>query len=213
MKRSTLIIVTVLLISCTAIVFGNQFKHNVPVDTYKRMGEELKNSIHTLDEQKKMIDSNEIMKSEIAGEIMGRKVSVAEVEVKAIMYKYAGSENPVQDAWTALEIEALEYEFAKEHGLLPKEKEIVEFTNSMREIVEADKEGLLFEKTILDAVGMTADYYWEVYKPSVESPVHLTKINIAKYCEEYDIDWNSILIDKEIQSELTNTELLAKYEN
>ena len=175
---------------------------NVPVDKLNSLGNDLNEGIGVF---------NGKGNGAVAGTIAGKEILVETVETGATLYRYAGSETPLQDAWEALKMEALEYGFAEEHGLLPTEDEIMKFTREMREIFESDEDGRLYEETVLGAIGMTPEYYWEVYKPQVESPVHLIKINIANYCDEKGISWEETLSKMQVEDELTNQKLIEKY--
>ncbi len=51
----------------------------------------------------------------------------------------------------------------------------------------------------------------DVYKPRVESPVHLIKIKIADYCDKNALDWTQIVAEADILSEMTNQRLRRQY--
>lgn len=171
-----------------------------PFALLRAMGRALKDSVHRIEKEE-----------EIAGMILGQTVTAAQVEIKATMYQFAGAEHPLEDAWRAMEIEGFERQFASQHGLIPTEEEIQAFTREMREVMEADEDGILYEKELLGAMGMTVDYYWEVYKPRVESPVHLIKIKIADYCDKNALDWTQIVAEADILSEMTDQRLRRQY--
>jgi len=212
MKKKIFLTLVAVLIFGTVIVCALQPKTGLQTDFLNKMGSDLKESVGAIsDEIQRESNTRDSLETEIAGTISGKPISVAAVDVKAVLYKYAGSKTPLEDAWNALKMEAFEYEFAKEHELLPTDEEINLFTQEMRAAFESDEDGLLYEKTVLDAMGMTADFYWEVYKPQIESPVHLIKIHIADYCDENGILWDDIISSMDVESEFTNEALIEKY--
>ena len=54
-------------------------------------------------------------------------------------------------------------------------------TKQQRETAESTEESHSVIKEMLQNVGITEDYYWNVYQLKYESPVILTKGNIEKY--------------------------------
>ena len=212
MKRTVCILVLILCMG-GIVVFANE--ENGAADILQRMGLDLRGSVQQAAGQLQTEDGTTVplfSESESAGTVLGEEVPTALVEIKAVMYAYGGSETPLKDAWEATKQEVFERRFAMEKGIYPTEQEIDAFTREMREAVESSQAGIDFQNTLLDAVGMDVDEYWNVYKPQIESPVHLTKIKIAQYCEEHDLDWQEILEQSDISGEITNRSLLEKYE-
>ena len=150
----------------------------------EKIGQNMSESIQALiAEENKAISENDIM-----GTVNGERISKVYFNMRYQHYKTCGSNNPAGDAWKELKREAAEEEFAKDKGILPTEAEIIEYTNEQRKIAESTEESYAIVKKLLDSVGMTEEYYWEIYKPKYESPILLTRANINKYAEEHKID-------------------------
>ena len=150
----------------------------------KEIGQSMNESIQDLiEEENKVISENDSM-----GTVNGERISKDYFNMRCQLYKTCGSNNPADDAWKELKKEAAEREFAKDKGILPTEAEIVEYTKEQRKIAESTEESYAIVKKLLDSVGMTEEYYWEIYKPKYESPILLTRANINKYAEEHKID-------------------------
>jgi len=129
----------------------------------------------------------EFMDKKIAGVIEDKLILTSILEIRTIPHAYGGSDIPLQDAWDSLKLEAAERKFAEEHGLLPSQGEIDAFTTEIKSIVENEPKNKRYVETLLDAMGISWEYYWEVYKPTYEIPIQLIKINIGTYCEGNDI--------------------------
>ena len=99
-----------------------------------------------------------------------------------------GFEKPADSAWEELKLEAAEREFAEAKGILPGEDEILEYTKQQRETAESTEESHNTFREMLQNIGMTEDYYWNVYQLKYEAPVILTKGNIEKYKAANNLD-------------------------
>ena len=84
--------------------------------------------------------------------------------------------------------QAAEREFAEAKGILPTEEEILEYTKQQRGDAESTEESHSVIKEMLQNIGITEDYYWNVYKPKYEAPVLLIKGNIEKYKAANNLD-------------------------
>ena len=122
------------------------------------------------------------------GTINGENISKAYFKMRSELYRVCGAEKPAASAWEELKLEAAERGFAEAKGILPDEDEILEYTKQQRETAESTEESHNTVREMLQNIGMTEDYYWNVYKLKYESPVILTKGNIEKYKTANNID-------------------------
>lgn len=57
----------------------------------------------------------------------------------------------------------------------------------MRELVESTEESALTAKTLITAMGLSEDEYWNIFKPKYETAPVLIKETLLKYCTENGI--------------------------
>ncbi len=200
-----LILFAIIILSMVTIFASG----NSPTQMGHKIGKAIKENIMVTQSQSKTISSDKGGSNRIVGTVLGENITANEVEIKANLFKFTETSTPLQDAWDAIKVQVYERQFAEEHNLLPTQKEIVDFTNEMRDMVESSDEGREFEKAVLEAAGMTEDEYWNEYKPIYESPAHLFKIKIQQYNTEYNLPH---INPDEISGEITDQILLDKYQ-
>ena len=122
------------------------------------------------------------------GTINGENISKAYFKMRSELYRVCGAEKPAASAWEELKLEAAERGFAEAKGILPDEDEILEYTKQQRETAESTEESHNTVREMLQNIGMTEDYYWNVYQLKYDSPVILTKGNIEKYKTANNLD-------------------------
>ena len=122
------------------------------------------------------------------GTINGEDISKAYFKMRSELYRVCGFEKPADSAWEELKLEAAEREFAEAKGILPDEDEILEYTKQQRETAESTEESHNTVREMLQNIGMTEDYYWNVYQLKYESPVILTRGKIQEYKAANNID-------------------------
>ena len=102
------------------------------------------------------------------GTINGENISKAYFKMRSELYRVCGFEKPADSAWEELKLEAAEREFAEAKGILPGEDEILEYIKQQRGDAESTEESHSVIKELLQNIGMTEDYYWNVYRISAE---------------------------------------------
>lgn len=122
------------------------------------------------------------------GTINGEDISKTYFKMRSELYRVCGFEKPADSAWEELKLEAAERGFAEAKGILPDEDEILEYTKQQRETAESTEESHNIVREMLQNIGMTEDYYWNVYQLKYEAPVILTKGNIEKYKTANNLD-------------------------
>ena len=131
---------------------------------------------------------NDENRDEVIATILGKEVTAMHFNITAKLFALSGSKNPEADAWNAIKVQAYERNFAIERNIMPTSREIIRFTQEMREMFESTPEGLEFSRILLEAAGMTEDEYWNDFRVIYESPAHLISIRVADYRVENG--WN-----------------------
>lgn len=157
-----------------------------------------------LSSNERTLDSSE-SPDRIVGTILGEEIEAKDLEVRAKLFELAGSDNPLEDAWDSMKVQAYEKQFAEEHNIYPTEKEIIEFTEKQRALVESTPDGKAYSKAVIEAAGMTEDEYWNDYKIRKESPAHLTSIKVAEYLETNNLpELDKEKIKEKVKAEITD---------
>lgn len=176
-KKNLLILVCILTIALITVACGSS--EDKDQSAAGQIGSEMNDSVQNLIE-----NGND----EPMGTINGEDISKAYFKMRSELYRVCGFEKPADSAWEELKLEAAEREFAEAKGILPSEDEILEYTKQQRETAESTEESHNTVREMLQNIGMTEDYYWNVYQPKYESPVILTKGNIEKYKTANNLD-------------------------
>ena len=118
--------------------------------------------------------------------VEGRKIYASEMDLKIEMYTSAGED--AQQAWQGMKLIALEEAFAKDHGLMPSEDEILEFAKEMRKEYEADPEQKAYISIFAEGLGMSLDTYWYEYRTKYEIPVLMVRKAVTAYLKENQME-------------------------
>lgn len=201
MKRSLTIMVLILSLGFV-FIFANS------VTPFER-GSQIGNSVkpYCADQTGKSGETDPEL-DRTAGTVLGEEISVRELELKAALYRAGGIDDPLDKAWDAIKKQVFEKKFAEEHGLTPTHKEIVEFTQQMRQDAEASEEGHEYAKALIEAAGMSEDEYWNEYKPLYESPAHLTHIRVMEYLNENGI---AEITPDQIEGTISDPTILSEF--
>ncbi|MDR1135388.1 MAG: hypothetical protein LBL49_04315 [Clostridiales Family XIII bacterium] len=107
-----------------------------------------------------------IIGEEIAGVIMGEEIGTRELQGRAIQYEFMGEEDPLSVAWDSYKVTIYEKQFAEEHGLIPTEDEVWDFTQEMKsQIYNYSSDNGMHADAYLAAMGFAdRDDYWDDYK-------------------------------------------------
>lgn len=176
-KKNLLILVCILTIALVTAACGSS--EDKDQSAAGQIGSEMSGSVQNL------IENGD---DEPMGTINGENISKAYFKMRSELYRVCGFEKPADSAWEELKLEAAERGFAEAKGILPDEDEILEYTKQQRETAESTEESHSVIKELLQNIGMTEDYYWNVYQLKYESPVILTKGNIEKYKTANNLD-------------------------
>lgn len=176
-KKNLLILVCILTIALVTAACGSS--EDKDQSAAGQIGSEMSDSVQNL------IENGD---DEPMGTINGENISKAYFKMRSELYRVCGFEKPADSAWEELKLEAAEREFAEAKGILPGEDEILEYTKQQRETAESTEESHNTVREMLQNIGMTEDYYWNVYQLKYESPVILTKGNIEKYKAANNLD-------------------------
>ena len=176
-KKNLLILVCILPIALVTAACGSS--EDKAQSTAGQIGSEMIGSVQNL------IETGD---DEPMGTINGENISKAYFKMRSELYRVCGFEKPADSAWEELKLEAAEREFAEAKGILPGEDEILEYIKQQRGDAESTEESHSVIKELLQNIGMTEDYYWNVYQLKYESPVILTKGNIEKYKAANNLD-------------------------
>lgn len=176
-KKNLLILVCILTIALVTAACGNS--EDKDQSAAGQIGSEMSDSVQNL------IENGD---DEPMGTINGENISKAYFKMRSELYRVCGFEKPADSAWEELKLEAAEREFAEAKGILPGEDEILEYIKQQRGDAESTEESHSVIKELLQNIGMTEDYYWNVYQLKYESPVILTKGNIEKYKTANNLD-------------------------
>lgn len=176
-KKNLLIFMCILAVAVITAACGSS--EDKAQSTEGQIGSEMSDSVKNLIE-----NGND----EPMGTINGEDISKAYFKMRSELYRVCGFEKPADSAWEELKLEAAERGFAEAKGILPSEDEILEYTKQQRENAESTEESHNTVKEMLQNIGITEDYYWNVYQPKYESPVILTKGNIEKYKTANNLD-------------------------
>lgn len=176
-KKNLLILVCILTIALVTAACGNS--EDKDQSAAGQIGSEMSGSVQNL------IENGD---DEPMGTINGENISKAYFKMRSELYRVCGFEKPADSAWEELKLEAAERGFAEAKGILPCEDEILEYIKQQRETAESTEESHSVIKELLQNIGMTEDYYWNVYQLKYESPVILTKGNIEKYKTANNLD-------------------------
>lgn len=176
-KKNLLILVCILTIALVTAACGSS--EDKDQSAAGQIGSEMSGSVQNL------IENGD---DEPMGTINGENISKAYFKMRSELYRVCGFEKPADSAWEELKLEAAEREFAEAKGILPDEDEILEYIKQQRGDAESTEESHSVIKELLQNIGMTEDYYWNVYQLKYESPVILTKGNIEKYKTANNLD-------------------------
>ena len=176
-KKNLLILVCILTIALVTAACGSS--EDKDQSAAGQIGSEMSDSLQNL------IENGD---DEPMGTINGENISKAYFKMRSELYRVCGFEKPADSAWEELKLEAAEREFAEAKGILPGEDEILEYIKQQRGDAESTEESHSVIKELLQNIGMTEDYYWNVYQLKYESPVILTKGNIEKYKAVNNLD-------------------------
>lgn len=176
-KKNLLILVCILTIALVTAACGSS--EDKDQSAAGQIGSEMSGSVQNL------IENGD---DEPMGTINGENISKAYFKMRSELYRVCGFEKPADSAWEELKLEAAEREFAEAKGILPGEDEILEYIKQQRGDAESTEESHSVIKELLQNIGMTEDYYWNVYQLKYESPVILTKGNIEKYKAANNLD-------------------------
>lgn len=176
-KKNLLILVCILTIALVTAACGSS--EDKDQSAAGQIGSEMSGSVQNL------IENGD---DEPMGTINGEDISKAYFKMRSELYRVCGFEKPADSAWEELKLEAAERGFAEAKGILPDEDEILEYTKQQRETAESTEESHSVIKELLQNIGMTEDYYWNVYQLKYESPAILTKGNIEKYKAANNLD-------------------------
>lgn len=176
-KKNLLILVCILTIALVTAACGSS--EDKDQSAAGQIGSEMSGSVQNL------IENGD---DEPMGTINGENISKAYFKMRSELYRVCGFEKPADSAWEELKLEAAEREFAEAKGILPGEDEILEYIKQQRGDAESTEESHSVIKELLQNIGMTEDYYWNVYQLKYESPVILTKGNIEKYKTANNLD-------------------------
>lgn len=176
-KKNLLILVCILTIALVTAACGSS--EDKDQSAAGQIGSEMSGSVQNL------IENGD---DEPMGTINGENISKAYFKMRSELYRVCGFEKPADSAWEELKLEAAEREFAEAKGILPGEDEILEYTKQQRETAESTEESHNTFREMLQNIGMTEDYYWNVYQLKYEAPVILTKGNIEKYKAANNLD-------------------------
>lgn len=176
-KKNLLILVCILTIALVTAACGSS--EDKDQSAVGQIGSEMSGSVQNL------IENGD---DEPMGTINGENISKAYFKMRSELYRVCGFEKPADSAWEELKLEAAEREFAEAKGILQGEDEILEYIKQQRGDAESTEESHSVIKELLQNIGMTEDYYWNVYQLKYESPVILTKGNIEKYKAVNNLD-------------------------
>ena len=176
-KKNLLILVCILTIALVTAACGSS--EDKDQSAAGQIGSEMSGSVQNL------IENGD---DEPMGTINGENISKAYFKMRSELYRVCGFEKPADSAWEELKLEAAEREFAEAKGILPGEDEILEYIKQQRGDAESTEESHSVIKELLQNIGMTEDYYWNVYQLKYESPVILAKGNIEKYKAVNNLD-------------------------
>lgn len=176
-KKNLLILVCILTIALVTAACGSS--EDKDQSAAGQIGSEMSDSVQNL------IENGD---DEPMGTINGENISKAYFKMRSELYRVCGFEKPADSAWEELKLEAAEREFAEAKGILPGEDEILEYIKQQRGDAESTEESHNTVREMLQNIGMTEDYYWNVYQLKYESPVILTKGNIEKYKAANNLD-------------------------
>lgn len=132
--------------------------------------------------------------------INGEDVTETEMQLKIQMY--ALTEKDANDAWHGMKLVALEKAFAREHGLLPTEEEVMEYTKQLRSACEEVQESADHVAALASGLGMTLDEYWYEYRVVYEIPTLMIRERVNEYIEDNNLsaldpsDAQCTIIDK-----------------
>lgn len=189
-KKILFIIAGVLALTCGTALAAQVFYPGV--DSAQRVGSEVRMSAMKLMDKDTTaygfdrVDGNENQNNLVAI-VWGEKISSDYILYRMNLYEACESKNPAQDAWEEIKKEINERNFAKEHNILPSEEEIIESTNQMREVAESTTESHEILKSLVDAMGLSEDEYWNIFKPKYETPIALIRYNVSQYCKENNL--------------------------
>ena len=176
-KKNLLILVCILTIALVTAACGSS--EDKDQSAAGQIGSEMSDSVQNLIE-----NGND----EPMGTINGEDISKAYFKMRSELYRVCGFEKPAASAWEELKLEAAERGFAEAKGILPSEDEILEYTKQQRETAESTEESHNTVREMLQNIGMTEDYYWNVYQLKYESPVILTRGKIEEYKAANNLD-------------------------
>lgn len=80
-------------------------------------------------------------------------------QMRVVLWAFYGESDPVGKALDSMKREVMERSFAKEHDLLPTKKEIREYVQNERQIVDSTLESSAITSKLIESLGFTEDYY------------------------------------------------------
>lgn len=178
-----------------------------PVEKGTEIGQKMK-AVFDQNAKDKKSGSPQRDPDRVVGTVDGVDIHAKDVALKAALYQAVDSKHPLEDAWDVLKLQAYEKGFAQKHDLLPSANEMTQASQQMRKDAESSEDGKAFCDAIFQAMGMTADEYWNDYKPKYEMPADLIDTNVAKYDREHGLKPMS---KKESKGKLKDPILLSEY--
>ena len=172
-------------------------------NTASAMGKGMKDAVNRLVENSSVKDGQGSM-----GIVLGETVSKNYLYWEYSVCKATGSENPAQRAWELIRQEVYERQLAEREGLLPTEKEILEYVKEMRRITESAEESRTVLKTIIAQMGMTEDEYWNNYQAKYEAPLQLIRGRVEAYLTENNLP---PIDTSKIEAEITDMEFYQSF--
>lgn len=208
MKKGKLVLASLIALLCigAGFMFVNA-SSDTPTDKGKEIGQMVKSTFDKIakDNSSNSLDTDP---NRVVGTVDGVDIHAKDVELKATLYQAVGSKHPLEDAWDVLKLQAYEKSFAQKHDLLPSADEITQASQQMRKDAESSEDGKAFCDAIFQAMGMTADEYWNDYKPKYEMPAQLIHGNVLEYDGNHNLKPKS---KKEIKGKLKDPILLSEY--
>lgn len=127
--------------------------------------------------------------------IMGYTIDKTYFKYRVSLYSACGSSQPITDATELMKQQTAEWDFAQRNGLLPSEKDITDYCNTIRKTADSDKENKEILSGLIKSMGLTEDEYFNIIQYKYEAPFILISENIGIYCKENNInppDWQDV---------------------
>ncbi len=200
-KSKLLMVIAFLILSC---ITAWAMQNNLPEKQLPyKIGSKLNGSSNALiSTTSSELNPNEINTDSTIATVMGEEITKKYFIYRMDLYEACGSQNPAQDAWNLIKMQSFEKNFAKEHNLLPSDKDIVNSTNQLRDLTNSTEESRHNAKALISAMGLSEDEYWNTFKPKYETLPLLIKENVSQYCIENNIPQLDL---SQIEYEILNT--------